>query len=362
MLKFFRYQDEGGVLHWAVALESFDAESLLVGFNASALFDANTIPCVHEELFHRLKTACVDESVQQALGLFPVSVEREFLREAIPPPQNVVAVGMNYKMHAKDVRQKELTLFPKPVVPSPPESTLECDESWLLDWEVELGIVVREKFSSVQELDALPLKALLAGFVLTLDMSNRRPQILCPGSSFTAAKSNPGFLPVGPFFVPIENFDLSDVDEKLPGFGMSLEVNGHEKQRANSNDMIFSPKELMKRILLAAETTHENHLGQKWTLLKTRGFERGDLILTGTPNGTALRAPSFGQKLALLARSITEIPWRSPRARFLEQEFCSGKYLKPGDVVRARITHLGELSVHIAAKTPCPQRQMVSET
>ena len=130
----------------------------------------------------------------------------------------------------------------------------------------------------LERLRALPLHpgagglrddtARLAGLVVTNDVSARDVQL--PQTQFYEAKSYPTFTPVGPELV------LLSADE-LKRFGdlrLRLSVNGDERQNALVDpDMLYRPLQALQ------------------SLTQFQELAPGDLVLTGTPAGTALSAP-----------------------------------------------------------------------
>ena len=103
---------------------------------------------------------------------------------------------------------------------------------------------------------------------MTNDVSARDVQL--PKTQFDESKSYPTFTPAGPALV------LMDADE-LKRFGdlrLQLRVNGELRQNAIVNgDMIYPPVEALQG------------------LARFQRLDPGDVVLTGTPVGTALSAP-----------------------------------------------------------------------
>ena len=108
----------------------------------------------------------------------------------------------------------------------------------------------------------------IAGLVVTNDVSARDIQL--PQTQFYEAKSYPTFTPVGPALV------LLDADE-LKRFGdlrLQLRVNGEVRQNmVVDGDMIYKPLQALQ------------------SLARFQDLAAGDLVMTGTPVGTALSAP-----------------------------------------------------------------------
>ena len=84
----------------------------------------------------------------------------------------------------------------------------------------------------------------------------------------------------------------------------------------------------------------------------------GDLLLTGTPGGTALKAPpKIIERLAGLLPPATR--WKL----FFKQEAANPRYLHDGDVITATIAcpdgrlDLGTQTSTVIGKTPCAPRR-----
>lgn len=133
---------------------------------------------------------------------------------------------------------------------------------------MEIGLVFGRELPVGTVLHEADLPTYVAGLVVTNDVSARDVQL--PKTQFYEAKSYPTFTPVGPALV------LLDADE-LKRFGelrLQLRVNGELRQDAKGGgDMIYLP--------LRALTE----------LTRFQRMDVGDLLLTGTPVGTALSAP-----------------------------------------------------------------------
>jgi len=86
--------------------------------------------------------------------------------------------------------------------------------------------------------------------------------------------------------------------------------------------------------------------GRPWPISVARGGHRlipaGSLLLTGTPGGTAIRAPGFADRLSLLLRGLRYLRWPSEDySRHLHQHREAFGFLSPGDRVSGWITGLG---------------------
>jgi len=177
-----------------------------------------------------------------------------------------------------------------------------------LDYEIELGLVLRKDITGPVEVTDANLHDFVAGAVIVNDYSARDVQI--PEMQFYKGKSFRTFGPVGPHLALL---DASEV-ALLRKLELVLTVNGEVRQKDTTANLVFGP----------AETLTE--------LSKVQDFAAGDLLSTGTPSGCALSVPSpMKQKLGAL------IPEKKKWEIFLEVQARRTQYLKPGDVVEARI-------------------------
>lgn len=177
-----------------------------------------------------------------------------------------------------------------------------------LDYEIELGLVLRKDICGPVEVSDANLHEFIAGAVIVNDYSARDIQI--PQMQFYKGKSFRTFGPVGPHLALLDTSEI----KLLRSLELLLTVNGQVRQNDKTSNMVFGP----------AETLTE--------LSKVQDFAAGDLLSTGTPAGCALSVPSpIKQKLGAL------IPEKKKWEIFLEVQARRSQYLKPGDVVEARI-------------------------
>lgn len=201
--------------------------------------------------------------------------------------QKFVCVGLNYADHAAESGHPvptEPVLFGKAVsaLAGPDDDIEQPVGSTMLDYEIELAIVIGTRAKNVSEAGAL---AHVAGYAVFNDVSERDFQIH-RGGQWIKGKSHDTFGPLGPWLVTRD--EVGDVGN----LAMFLDVNGERRQTGSTVTMIFG----VARIV--------SYISQFMTL------EPGDVIPTGTPPGVAL-----GMK--------------APR------------WLKPGDVVELGIEGLG---------------------
>ncbi|XP_039269198.2 oxaloacetate tautomerase FAHD1, mitochondrial-like [Styela clava] len=178
--------------------------------------------------------------------------------------RKILCVGRNYREHCLELKNplpKQPLIFTKPTSAYLKEGNSivipkGCEE---VHHEVELGIVIGKPGTKVTENNAMEH---VAGYVLALDMTARDWQSVAKskGWPWTMAKGFDTSCPIGNF-IPKE--DLKDPHN----LDIWLKVNGLEKQKGNTSDMIFNIPFLISFI--------SQHIS----------LESGDLILTGTPEG-----------------------------------------------------------------------------
>jgi 2-keto-4-pentenoate hydratase/2-oxohepta-3-ene-1,7-dioic acid hydratase in catechol pathway len=225
---------------------------------------------------------------------------------------------VNYRSHATDSGldpdRVPPTFFRKAShsITGPTGDILRPEGVGFLDYEVELGLVIGHDLPVGTTITDADLHRYVAALVVTNDVSAR--QIQLTRTQFYEAKSYPTFTPVGPWLTLVDATDLG----RLDALRLTLSVNGEVRQHSTAADMIVRPARAL-------------------TLLsRFQPLSPGDLLLTGTPGGTALTAPpKVLEKLAALLPPATK--WRL----FFQRQAGNPKYLRDGDVVTAGIAAPG---------------------
>ena len=224
------------------------------------------------------------------------ALEAVKLEAPVAQPNKVIGIGLNYIDHCREAGldvPKFPVIFTKysTSVTGPYDDvvwqTSVCQD---VDYEVELGVVIGKPTFQVDEQSALDH---VFGYTTVNDVSARDLQLRPPGQ-WDLGKSLDTFCPYGPGIVTADEIG----DPQM--LDLSLRVNGEEKQRSNTSNMIFDVANLIA------------FLSQGITLLP------GDLIATGTPFGVGL-----GMKPPV--------------------------YLKDGDVCEAEVQAIGTIRNRIRA-------------
>jgi 2-keto-4-pentenoate hydratase/2-oxohepta-3-ene-1,7-dioic acid hydratase in catechol pathway len=183
------------------------------------------------------------------------------LGPCVPRPSKVLAVGLNYREHAREAGldlPKQPMIFTKfPNCLAGPRADVVLTGSHV-DYEVELVVVIGRRGRRVAQADAA---GILAGYCVGQDISDRALQFADRPAQFSLGKSADGYGPIGPALVSLDALD--DPDD----LAIRCEVNGEKRQDDRTSGMIFSVAELVEFV-------------SRYCTL-----EPGDLIFTGTPAG-----------------------------------------------------------------------------
>ena len=209
----------------------------------------------------------------------------------ISRPPKIIAIGLNYADHLEEIKAsgREMEAPEVPMifnkqslsVVGPYDDIHDPKVSEMLDYEGELTFVIGKKCRHVPKEKA---NEVIAGYTIANDVSVRDWQLRVP--TFTIGKSFDTHCPFGPAIVtPDEISDPHNLD-------LLTEVNGEERQKSNTKNLIFNCFDLVE------------HLSTAFTL------EPGDLVLTGTPSGVG---------------------------------GVEGKFLKEGDIIKISISELGHI-------------------
>jgi 2-keto-4-pentenoate hydratase/2-oxohepta-3-ene-1,7-dioic acid hydratase in catechol pathway len=244
-----------------------------------------------------------------------VPVDSLALVSPVTAPCRVVAQMTNFISHVTDAgmdpKSIRLTFFRKASasISGPFDDIVKPTHVQFMDYEVEIGLVIGQDIPVGTEITESNLSDYVAGLVVTNDVSARDIQL--PQTQFYEAKSYPTFTPVGPALV------LLDADE-LKRFGdlrLQLRVSGEVRQNMLvDGDMIYQPLQALQ------------------ALTRFQNLNAGDLIMTGTPVGTALSAPP--KPIQMISDLLPPaVKWKA----FFKQQARNDKYLQHGDVVELSV-------------------------
>ena len=173
-------------------------------------------------------------------------------------PSKIVALGLNYRSHAEEVNAQlpgDPLIFLKPstAVIGPEDNIVYPASSERVDYEGELGVVIKKPARHVSAEDSLEY---ILGYTCFNDVTARDLQ--SHDGQWTRAKGFDTFAAIG----PCVETELDPEDVALETF-----LNWELKQQGNTSDLIYSVTELI------------SFISSVMTLLP------GDVIATGTPDG-----------------------------------------------------------------------------
>lgn len=236
--------------------------------------------------------------------LSPVTRNQQFVCQGANYRQHIIESGMN-----PDDKTFNM-IFTKARSSITPADTdvIRPSHVKLLDYEIELGLVLRTAITSPQRVTEANLHEYVAGVVIVNDYSARDVQL--SQMQFYKGKSYRTFGPVGPYLVLLEPDEIGVLDD----LQLRLTVNGVVRQQDTTASLVFKP----------AETLTE--------LSGVQDFAPGDLLATGTPAGCALRVPS-----PAVVKLLGLLP-PAKRWKLFGKAQARRPYLQPGDIVEASIT------------------------
>lgn len=212
------------------------------------------------------------------------------LEAPIADPRKYLAIGMNYQSHVDEAEAAGVTApktqiwFNKQVsCVNGPYADVDVPKAGpdMVDYEAEMGVVIGKRCRHVSREEA---RSVIAGYLVCNDVTARDWQFRSP--TFTLGKSFDTHGPIGPWITTDD--EIADPH----ALTMTLELNGEERQRSSTGEMIY---DIYDQIA---------YLSEVMTL------EPGDLIATGTPAGVGI---------------------------------ANHRFMKEGDVVRVTVEGLGSI-------------------
>jgi len=223
----------------------------------------------------------------------------------VPDADKFLCVGKNYRTHLEELKANDL-LTETPREPTAFVKLNSClaghnakvarpDGVVALDYEPELVFVIGKRALGAKKKDAFDH---VAGVTILNDLTDRDAQKreVASGSRFWTGKNIPGFGPLGPEIVTMDEIpDPYDL-------WMVCRVNGQERMRVNTRDQIWKLPEILEHF--------SRHIP----------IEPGDMFSTGAPGGVAVGQPNAAEL-----------------------------FLKPGDVVECSIEGVATLRTYIVS-------------
>ncbi|WP_342431224.1 fumarylacetoacetate hydrolase family protein [Neobacillus sp. FSL H8-0543] len=234
----------------------------------------------------------------------------------VTKPARIVCQGANYSSHRAEAGMDEARppfnlFFSKAdsTLCGPYSEIIRPSHVKLLDYEIELGLVIGTEISSSVEVTEENLHQYIAGLVIMNDVSARDVQL--SEGQFLKGKSYRTFGPTGPFLYLLDKEEVP----LIHNLELNLWVNDELRQSANTNQLLFKPYETLTE------------------LSEIMDLSKGDLVITGTTGGVALRLTP--ETMGQLSSHV--VSYAEKVDLLLESQINNGRYLKDGDVIRSQI-------------------------
>jgi 2-keto-4-pentenoate hydratase/2-oxohepta-3-ene-1,7-dioic acid hydratase in catechol pathway len=260
-----------------------------------------------------------------------ISLDSAVVLSPVTAPCRIYCQGANYRQHmiesGIDPDKKSFNMFftkSDASIASGRAAVRPPAHVKLLDYEIELALIFKRSVGSDARVTADTLKDYVFAIAVANDLSARDVQL--PQTQFFKGKSYRGFCPIGPWLTVLEPDEFACLDD----LQLQLSVNGRARQRDTTKNLVFKPAETISEL-----TTFAN-------------IAPGDVLLTGTPSGCALRVPP-----PALRRLLQLLPEQTLWRLFLKAQTRRTEYLRAGDRASARIwsahgsIDLGEQSTEI---------------
>lgn len=297
MLNIVRFE-QNNTAHWGL-LEAAQVRTL----NISCTTTADLLALPRERLL-------------EAAGTERQSMSGLRLLSPVTTPCMVFCQGANYRQHmidsGMDPDAKRFNMFftkSAASVTGPIGEIVKPKHVQLLDYEIELTLVLRKATSGKQNVTKENVHEFVAGICIGNDVSARDIQI--PQMQFHKGKSYRSFCPLGPVLCLLDKEDMHYLDK----LNLELKVNGQVQQSDSTAELVFKPVETLNEFSEIAD------------------FAAGDILMTGTPAGCALGLPS-----PLMMRIFAMIPEQKKWPLFIKKQSARTQYLNAGDKLELRIT------------------------
>ncbi len=225
----------------------------------------------------------LDAAAQQAPARFAAAWLDEAAVTYLPPipdADKFLCVGKNYRSHLVELQRTDLIRE----IPQEPTSFIKLNACLVghnaqvikpdgvvrLDYEPELVFVIGRRALGVKGADAM---AYVAGVTILNDLTCRdlQQREVASGSRFWTAKNIPGFGPLGPEIITLD--EIADPYD----LWMSCSVNGQERMRVNTCDQIWKLGQIIEHFS------------------RFIPIEPGDMFSTGAPGGVAVGKPNAAE-------------------------------------------------------------------
>ncbi|MEE4146799.1 MAG: fumarylacetoacetate hydrolase family protein [Halieaceae bacterium] len=280
------------------------------------VYPLQTVYPSHRDLMDSYFTS--PEAFLSGLGATPIEVEAEQFISPVSQDVQLYCQGLNYADHRKESGvsaqdDDEGLMFMKAAssICPPNAAILRPRGCQLLDYEIELALVLKRDIAGQVAISDSDLPAYVGAVILCNDVSARDFMFGAPMLQWFKGKSQRTFCPMGPVLYLMDAEDF----RYLFALQLELKLNGQVRQSASTDLLIHRPAKTLSDISAYAD------------------MRAGDCLLTGTPGGV-LAGTYLKVGLSILLNFTND---RKRRLKFTEAQLARTRFLEPGDVLELSI-------------------------
>ncbi len=321
---------------------------LVFGDNGESI-DGADLGAFDGSIMERIARQGTDGILADAMAAPPIRVGYDVLL----PPVEVSAASVDVVENYPDPKNQSDApfMFPNVAKPTPAIGSVPASAAELLDYQVELCVVLGQEAPTAAAFATAP-----KGWFLCEHMIDRGTQLRNGdddhperAKGYPEATSRRGYWRTGPYlYVP------RDASPYLAAATLHLEVNGDVRQSSAVAAMRWPIDEIAKRTLAIGADARWSFNGTPIRLIPGATLPAGLVLVTGSPAGSAFDPPDdeFVERAHrdyilgggyLSGMSMDEFTTN----RVLARERTNQRYLHAGDVLEASATYLGRLRVTI---------------
>lgn len=313
---------------------------------ATGSASADPLTVLAEASDEQLRALSTLEGLRQE---YPMSA----LLPAAPRGNRHIGTGTNFPEHAEEASSSAVFMFPKFGPATPARATVEGRDDVLLDYEVELCMRFDRPIAQIEDFDAAKKGVFLCGDFTDRAKLTRMvdPDNLDSGSGFSDSKSRSDFYPAGALLVVPRDWQNFVAEERFMTF-----VNGERRQDARGGEMTLDFRGLAEKALGEMGKPRFLYQGEYVKLAPDQQIDADMTLMSGTAEGVIFTAPTRGDIIEGSMKWLLDGGWlRGVEPipviieTFVENEFESGHFLQPGDVVEYRSSRLGDVRIEVAA-------------
>jgi 2-keto-4-pentenoate hydratase/2-oxohepta-3-ene-1,7-dioic acid hydratase in catechol pathway len=191
------------------------------------------------------------EQFDNAIGDIPVDAGSVRFNSPVSQDVQLYCQGLNYADHraesgASEEEDEENLVFMKAAssICGPDDTILRPRDCQLLDYEIELGLVLKTDIDQPTNISEAELSQYVGALVLVNDVSARDLMFGAPMLQWFRGKSQRTFCPTGPVLYLMDDGDF----EQLYSLELTLTLNGEVKQNAVTGQLIHKPAKTLSEI------------------------------------------------------------------------------------------------------------------